>query len=155
LNKEAADRQAKLEADRATAARLKREADALAAKAKTGKEKTAAAIAQAKAAEAEVSQEELEEAARAELEAHEAAEAERAAILEKPAEAAHVKGLVGGRRKKFELEADPEAIHRLYAANRSLVRLEPNAAAILAVCQPEIPTPGLKVWWERKTDIRS
>ncbi len=43
----------------------------------------------------------------------------------------------------------------LYKARPELVRLEPNASAILSTCVPELNVPGLRLWWEDKTSIRT
>ena len=44
----------------------------------------------------------------------------------------------------------------LYAARPELVTLEPNGAAIRAICKanPKLQLPGLRHWTEAKTNIR-
>lgn len=41
-------------------------------------------------------------------------------------------------------------IKALAAARPDLVRMEPNAAGIKSTCVPELPVPGLRLWWEDK-----
>ena len=41
-------------------------------------------------------------------------------------------------------------IKALAAARPDLVRMEPNAAGIKSTCVPEMPVPGLRLWWEDK-----
>jgi hypothetical protein len=157
LNREAQERQRKIETDRLEAERLQRLATEQAAAAKNKKQREAAAEAQRLADEAaknQASQEDLETAAQAEMAAYAAEQDERAAILAPAPEVSRQAGQVTRKVKRWKLQDDSEAIHRLYAANRALVRMEPNAAAIQAICFPENSTPGIDVTWERETQIR-
>ena len=45
-------------------------------------------------------------------------------------------------------------VRALYAARPELCTLEAKASAINATCFPEMPVPGLRLWWEDKTTIR-
>jgi hypothetical protein len=156
LAREAEKKQREIEAANIEARRLQEEAMRMVLEAKTAKDKQAARVAAkiAQQAALAVGQAEAEAAAQAEIAAYRAAEQERAATLVQVVEASKQKGLVGGKKKVWSLQDDPEAIHRLYAHNRALVRMEPNASAIQAICMPEMPTPGIDMRWERKTDIR-
>lgn len=177
VKKEEAERQKKIQEAQAETDRLAREADAAqrkiweakieakrlqeaaerqAADAKNAKERQAAKLAakQAEAAASAISQDEAEQAARAEMQAYQAKEQERQAMLVPVPEASKQTGLVRKKNKKWKLAESPDAIHRLYAANRSLVRLGPNAAAINAIVFPEACPDGLECWWERGTELR-
>ena len=46
-------------------------------------------------------------------------------------------------------------IQALAKARPELVRMEPNAAAINAVCNPNLPVPGLSLWFEEKSTYSS
>lgn len=46
-------------------------------------------------------------------------------------------------------------INALAKARPDLCRIEAKASAIQSTCVPEMPVPGLKLWWENKTSIRS
>jgi len=108
----------------------------------------------AETAQKVTSGDDAEAAAQAELEAFNAAEAERAAVIAKPVEASRQAGLVRSKKKKWKLQDTPDAIHRLYKANPSLVRLEVNAAAVQATVFPGAAPDGLECWWEEATIIR-
>ena len=41
-------------------------------------------------------------------------------------------------------------IAALVAARPDLCKIEPKGSAIQAVCVPEMPVPGLKLWWDEK-----
>jgi len=85
-----------------------------------------------------------EEAAKA------AVEAERQAALVPVAESNKAKGTIVRREVAWKCID----VHALYQARPELVRVEPNAAAIRSVCFPEMPVPGLKLWWETKVTAR-
>ena len=79
-------------------------------------------------------------------------EKEMYATLTAPAPAAiKAKGSATRTVLKFEVTD----IHALYAANRALVKLEPNTAAIKAICVAGQEIPGLKVWEEQATSFRA
>lgn len=46
-------------------------------------------------------------------------------------------------------------IHQVYAARPDLCNVTVKASAVLAVCDPAMPVPGLKLWWESKVTNRS
>jgi hypothetical protein len=46
-------------------------------------------------------------------------------------------------------------IAEIYKVRPDLVKLEIKAAAVLSTCRPELPVPGLKLWLENSTSIRS
>lgn len=56
-----------------------------------------------------------------------------------------------GQRNHETLRWEVTDIDALYRARPDLCRLEPKASAIQALCVPEMPPPGLKLWWEKKT----
>lgn len=46
-------------------------------------------------------------------------------------------------------------IHALYKARPDLVDLRPKAQAIQATCDPALPVPGLKLWYEDQVVVRA
>jgi hypothetical protein len=157
LNREVEERQRQIEADRLEAERLQRVAAEQVAAAKNKEQREAAAEAQRQADEAskkQASQADIEAVAQAELAAYRQETAERQAMLAPVAVASRQTGQVNRKVKRWKLQADPEAVHRLYAHNRALVRLEANAQAIGLLCFPEPQTPGIEVWFENDVSIR-
>lgn len=55
-----------------------------------------------------------------------------------------------GTAVKKVLRWEVTDLKALYAARPELCTVEPKASAIQAVCVPEMPVPGLKLWWENK-----
>lgn len=55
-----------------------------------------------------------------------------------------------GTAVKRVLRWEVTDVRALYAARPELCTVEPKASAIQAVCVPELPVPGLKLWWENK-----
>ena len=60
-----------------------------------------------------------------------------------------------GQSLKKVLRYEVTDIRALAAARPDLVRIEPNCAGIQATCIPEMPVPGLKLWWEMKATFSS
>jgi hypothetical protein len=47
-------------------------------------------------------------------------------------------------------------VHALYLARPELCEpLKPKASAIKAICCPEIPVPGLRLWWQASVNFKS
>lgn len=46
-------------------------------------------------------------------------------------------------------------INALVKARPDLCKIEAKGSAILAVCVPEVPVPGLKLWWETTINTRT
>jgi hypothetical protein len=46
-------------------------------------------------------------------------------------------------------------INALYKARPELCKIEAKGSAIQATCVPEMPVPGLRLWWENQTSIRT
>jgi hypothetical protein len=86
-----------------------------------------------------------EEAARA---AQDAAQAILAAPLPTVSKAA-------GASVRKVLKWELVDINELYKARPELCKIEAKASAIQATCVPEMPVPGLKLWWENQTSIRT
>lgn len=61
----------------------------------------------------------------------------------------------GGAATKKVLRYEVLDIAQVYAARPELCKLEIKASAVLATCVPEMPVPGLKLWWEKTTNVRS
>lgn len=55
-----------------------------------------------------------------------------------------------GQQLRQVLKWEVTDINALYQARPDLCRIEPKASAIQASCVPELPTPGLRCWWEKK-----
>jgi len=60
-----------------------------------------------------------------------------------------------GQSLKKVLRYEVTDIGALAAARPDLVRIEPNCSGIQSTCIPEIPVPGLKLWWEMKATFSS
>lgn len=60
-----------------------------------------------------------------------------------------------GQAMKQYLRWEVTDIKALYAARPELCNVEPKPAAIQSTCVPEIPVPGLKLWWENKATFSS
>ena len=60
-----------------------------------------------------------------------------------------------GASTRKVLRYEVEDIAKVYAARPELVKLELKASAVQACCVPEMPVPGLKLWWENQTSIRA
>lgn len=56
-----------------------------------------------------------------------------------------------GQQLRQVLRWEVTDLDALYRARPDLCRIEAKASAIQAVCVPEMPVPGLKLWWEEKT----
>lgn len=55
-----------------------------------------------------------------------------------------------GQQTKRVMRYEVTDIRALYAARPELCNITEKASAINAVCVPEMPVPGLKLWWEDK-----
>lgn len=99
--------------------------------------------------EAATNDKELDLALSAEIKAQEAKQNLYHSMAMAPATPAKVSGVFTNRVMEYEVTN----VHVLYAARPDLCRLEPNASAIRAVCVPEMPVPGLKLWWVDKTTV--
>ena len=97
------------------------------------------------------SEEELESALKREAEAKEAALQAHAAIVAPLPEAQKARGASTRKVMRYEVLN----VHHLYKARPDLCKLEAKPSAILATCVPETPVPGLKLWWDSATSIRS
>lgn len=60
-----------------------------------------------------------------------------------------------GQSLKKVLKYEVTDIRALAAARPDLVRIEPNCSGIQSTCIPEIPVPGLRLWWEMKATFSS
>jgi len=60
-----------------------------------------------------------------------------------------------GQQTKKVLKYEVTDVRALYAARPELCTLEAKASAINAVCVPELPVPGLRLWWEDKVIFSS
>ncbi len=60
-----------------------------------------------------------------------------------------------GQSIKRVMRYEVTDIRALAAARPDLVRIEPNCAGIAATCVPEMPVPGLRLWWEMKATFSS
>ncbi len=56
-----------------------------------------------------------------------------------------------GQRMQRVLRYEVLDIRAVYAARPELCSVEIKPAAVLATCDPALPVPGLKLWWEEKT----
>ena len=97
------------------------------------------------------SEQDLERAVQAEADAKQAAEAAYATILAPQPQAARAVGMA----LKTKLCWECEDVHKLYAAARHLVRLEPNKSAIQACVTATMKIDGLRVWEETQTQFRT
>lgn len=97
------------------------------------------------------SESDLAKAIEAEAEAKAKAEAAQVALSAPQPVAAKS----GGASTRQVVEWECLDVHALYKARPELCRLEPNRAAINATCFPEMPVPGLSIWWKNKTTIRT
>jgi hypothetical protein len=61
----------------------------------------------------------------------------------------------GGVATRKVLRWEVTDLHALYAARPELCKIEPKASAIQATCVPEMPVPGLRLWWENQTSVRT
>lgn len=129
LRKEAADRLARAESDAAAAA-----------------EKALVELNKAGAGEAE-----LAKAVEAETAAVVAANAFVRAVVAPPPAVIRETGMSVKPTVCWEVTN----MHDLYAHNKSLVRLEPNKAAINAIVAVGVEIPGLKIWTETKVSVRA
>lgn len=92
--------------------------------------------------------------------AEQATVAVEAALYAPKPEAVKVGGMTTKRTPTWELVD----IHKLYAARPDLCHIEPNKAAIKAICVPRFPeksdevdetsVPGIKQWWQSSTSTR-
>ncbi len=103
-----------------------------------------------KAAATMTTEAQLAEAIAAEAAEREVA-AQRQAVIVAPLPAA-IKS--GGAATRQVMCYEVTDICALYAARPELCTLVAKASAIRATCVPELPVPGLKMWWEDKTTIR-
>lgn len=103
-----------------------------------------------KAVSGMASEAELAAAIQAEAEAKTSAEKAQAAIIAPLPSVIRAKGATTKRVLCYEVTD----IRALYAARPELCNLEPKASAIRAVCVPELPVPGLRMWYEEQTSIR-
>lgn len=60
-----------------------------------------------------------------------------------------------GVAMKRVLRYEVTDINALVKARPDLCKIEPKPSAIQAVCVPEIPVPGLKLWWEMTANTRT
>lgn len=60
-----------------------------------------------------------------------------------------------GQQVRKELRVEVTDIRALYAARPDLVKMEVNLAGVKATCVPEVPVPGLKLWWAEKVVFSS
>ncbi len=114
------------------------------------RERVAREVAARKAAEAITNEAELAAAIKVEEEARAAAEQQQAVIRAPLPEAA----MAGGTSTRKVMRWEVTDLRALYAARPELCTIEAKASAINATCVPEMPVPGLKMWWEDKTTIR-
>ena len=56
-----------------------------------------------------------------------------------------------GQSLKQVMEYEVTDIKAIYAARPELCKIEISPAAVRAVCLPEIPVPGLRMWWVNKS----
>lgn len=98
-------------------------------------------------------EEQLAEALAKESDARAKAEAVQAKLREPLPERQKASGMSFRRLPRWEVTN----LQELAKARPDLVRMEPNAAGILATCNPNMPNmpPGLKMWWEKETVTRS
>ena len=106
-----------------------------------------------KAAERATTEAGLEKAIKLEEKATAAAEVANAVIAAPMPTAQRATGTTLRRVLKWEVTD----INELVKARPDLCKIEPKASAIQATCVPEMPNkpPGLKLWWENTTSIRS
>jgi len=62
---------------------------------------------------------------------------------------------VSGQQFKKELKFEVLDILEVFKARPELCSLEIKPSAVKATCVPEMPVPGLKLWWENKTIFTS
>lgn len=80
-----------------------------------------------------------------------AAEQRVLAIIREPLpEVIKAKGVATRQELMFEV-IDIKAV---YAARPELCKLEISPAAVKSTCVPEMPVPGLKLWFEHKSSVR-
>ena len=84
--------------------------------------------------------------------AAEAKAAEVAAVIAAPPP---VVAKSNGQQTKKVLCYEVTDLKALYAARPELCTVEAKASAIKAVCVPELPVPGLKLWWEDRVVFSS
>jgi len=60
-----------------------------------------------------------------------------------------------GERFTKKLRHEVTDIKAVYAARPELCKIEIKPAAVQATCVPEMPVPGLKLWWEESTTYSS
>lgn len=60
-----------------------------------------------------------------------------------------------GQTTKQNLRWEVEDLAKVYAARPELCRLEIKPSAVQATCVPEMPVPGLKLWWETTSTYNS
>lgn len=81
-----------------------------------------------------------------------AAEAAVQAVINAPLPAASRVAGISVRKKLCYEVLDAKAV---YAARPELCRIEVAASAVLAVCVPEFPVPGLRLWYENVASTRT
>ena len=60
-----------------------------------------------------------------------------------------------GQTMKQVLKYEVEDIRKVYAARPELCTIEIKPSAVLSTCNPELPVPGLKLWYENKATFAS
>ena len=95
--------------------------------------------------------EQMDNAVIAEKKAFEAIAAVQSVI----AAPAPVVNRVSGQQFKKELKFEVLDILEVFKARPELCSLEIKPSAVKATCVPEMPVPGLKLWWENKTIFTS
>jgi hypothetical protein len=121
--------------------------------AKAERERVAAEEAARKAAEKATTEKQLFTAIKKEEVAIAAAVKVQDIIAAPLPEAMKSKGAATRKVLKWEVTD----LNALVKARPDLCKIEPKASAIQATCIPEMPNlpPGLKLWWENQTSIRS
>jgi len=84
-----------------------------------------------------------------------AAEAKAAEVAQVLATPAPVAAKSKGQQVRRVLKYEVTDVRALYAARPELCTIEAKASAINAVCVPELPVPGLRLWWEDKVIFSS
>jgi hypothetical protein len=116
----------------------------------TNQKQLAAAIKAEAARKAEADKRQAEADAAAEA-ARKASEASQAKIRE-ALPAVHKPG---GMTTKRVMRYEVTDIHAVYKAKPELVKLEIKPSAVIAVCFPEHPVEGLRLWWADDTSTRA
>ena len=60
-----------------------------------------------------------------------------------------------GQQVRREMKVEVTDIRALYAARPDLCKIEVNLAGVKSTCVPEMPIPGLKLWWEDRVVFSS